>query len=111
MPRPVRNVRSQGTDRRLVRESSESEVSLRVRSRKSHDFRYRENQAGCGIGPEETLNSRKQCLDALGLDEFAGLIQVVVDDRVRIDAHGVIDRRQNLRRVDGVFQRRGTGLV
>ncbi len=23
--------------------------SVRVRSRKSHDFRYRKNQAGCGI--------------------------------------------------------------
>ena len=37
--------------------------------------------------------------------QLAGLVQVVVDDRVRLDAEGVINRGQKLARMDRIFQR------
>ena len=36
---------------------------------------------------------------------------MIIDDRVRVDAQGVIDRRQNLHRVNRIFRRRRTGRV
>jgi hypothetical protein len=47
----------------------------------------------------------------LALDELTRLVQVVVDDRGRIDADTVINRRQDIERMDGVLDRRRRGLV
>ena len=47
----------------------------------------------------------------LGLDQLAGLVQVVVDDRLRVDAEGVVDRRQQLAGMDRVVQRGRGGRV
>src|SRR5207249_3824571 len=41
----------------------------------------------------------EQAQHRLGLHEFARLIEVIVSDRVRIDAQHVIHRRQNLHRM------------
>ena len=47
-------------------------------------------------------NSREEPGHGVGLDQLAGLVQVVVDDRGRVDAEGVVDRRQQLAGVDRV---------
>ena len=42
---------------------------------------------------------------ASALHQLARLVEVVVDDRLRVDADGVVDRRQQLARVDRVLER------
>ncbi len=69
MPRPVRNVRSRGTDRRLVRESSESEVSRLPLPEKPSRLRYSLD----GAVPDQLLASPKSALPfarKLGLGEL-----------------------------------------
>jgi putative heme-binding domain-containing protein len=69
MPRPVRNVRSRGTDRRLVRESSESEVSRLPLPEKPSRPRYSLD----GAAPDQLLASPKSALllaRKLGLGEL-----------------------------------------
>ena len=46
--------------------------------------------------------SAEQPGHGVGLDQLAGLVEVVVDDRGRVDAEGVVDRRQQLAGVDRV---------
>src|SRR5439155_852378 len=53
-----------------------------------------------------TVVLSKQPQHRLGLDQFARLVEVIVSDRVRVDPQRVIDCRQNLRRMHGVFRRR-----
>src|SRR5262245_5716341 len=55
-------------------------------------------------------NSRQNAGDRLALDQLARLVQVVVDDRRRVDADRVVDRRQKLARMDRVLQR-GRGCL
>ena len=56
--------------------------------------------------PETTVfGSGEQVRHRLGLDQLARLVQVVVDDRVRVDADGVVDRRQQLAGMDRVLER------
>src|ERR1051326_5318306 len=47
----------------------------------------------------------------LGFDQFAGLLEVVVNDRFRIDAESVIDRGQQFHRMDRVSRRAAASLV
>src|SRR5215831_16272022 len=58
-----------------------------------------------------TALRREQPRDGLALDQFARLVEVVVDDRLRVDAERVVDGRQQLGRVDGVGTGTGAGLV
>jgi hypothetical protein len=44
------------------------------------------------------------------LDQLAGLVEVVVDDRLRVDAEGVVDRRQQLAGMHRVLERGRGGL-
>ena len=55
--------------------------------------------------------SGEQPGDGVGLDQLAGLVEVVEDDRGRVDAEGVVDRGQQLAGVDRVGERGGAGLV
>src|SRR3954467_10511926 len=55
--------------------------------------------------------SGEESADGLGLDQLARLLEVVIDDRRRVDAEGVVDRRQQFARVDRVFQRGRPGLI
>src|SRR5437867_10271287 len=67
----------------------------------------RGNKARFILVKGESLSAlAKQPQHRLSLDKLAWLIEVVVSDRVRVDPQRVIDRRQNLRRVHGVFRRR-----
>jgi hypothetical protein len=45
------------------------------------------------------------------LHQLARLIEVVVRDRVRVDAKRMINRRQELTRMDGAFERSGRSRV
>src|SRR3989442_14205552 len=58
-----------------------------------------------------SLPLSEQRRDRFGLNEFARLVEVVIDDGVRIDPQRVVHRRQNLRRVHRVFGRRRGGRV
>lgn len=49
----------------------------------------------------------KESGDDLAFDEFAGLVEMVVDDGVRRDAHRMVEGRQDVGRMDGVLGRRG----
>ena len=49
--------------------------------------------------------------DGLGFDEFAGLVEVVVDDGVWGDAEGVVDGGEEFAWVDGVFEWGAAGFV
>src|SRR5437867_5997323 len=55
--------------------------------------------------------SSEQRRDGLSLDQFARLIEVVVNDSVRVDAQGMINCGQNLDRMDRVFRRRRSGGI
>src|SRR5260221_9163852 len=55
--------------------------------------------------------SSEQTRHGFGLDEFARLIEVVQDNGVRIDAHGMIDRRQQLDGMHRGFSGRRAGGV
>ena len=54
---------------------------------------------------------REELRHGLGLHEFAGLVEVVHHDGLRVDAEAVINRGEEFRRVDGVFHGRAAGLV
>ena len=63
----------------------------------------------CSMRCRESQSSwrlRKQRRDRLRLHQLARLVEVVVDDRLRVDADGVVDRRQEFDRMDRVFERR-----
>ncbi len=47
----------------------------------------------------------------VGLHQLARLIEVIVDDGLRIDAEAMIDRGQQFDGMHGIFQRRRGGLV
>src|SRR5579875_729883 len=51
--------------------------------------------------------SGEQPGDGVGLDQLAGLVEVVEDDRGRVDPEGVVDRGQQLAGVDRIRQRGG----
>jgi hypothetical protein len=53
----------------------------------------------------DTRDSRKQSRSRLRFDQLAWLVQVVVHNRLRADAERMVDRRQDLGRVDRIFQR------
>src|SRR6266404_4336629 len=54
---------------------------------------------------------RQDAGDGLALDQLARLVEVVVDDGVRIEADAVVDGRPQLARMDRVLQRRRGRLV
>ena len=66
-------------------------------------FRLTERGAVCVLD--------EQACEGLGLDQLAGLVQVVVDHRIRIDANGVIDGREQLAGMDRVLHGSRAGLV
>ena len=47
----------------------------------------------------------EQLGDRLGFDQLAWLVEVVVDDRLRVDAERVVNRRQQFARVYRIFDR------
>ena len=49
-----------------------------------------------------TAHSDEERGQGVGFHQLAGLVQVVIDDRGRIDAEGVIDRGQELAGMDGI---------
>src|SRR5262249_36574459 len=57
------------------------------------------------------LGSANNPPDHTPLHQLARLVQVVVDDRLRVDADRVVDSRQEIGRVDRVFQRGAGRLV
>jgi hypothetical protein len=57
------------------------------------------------------FGSDKQICDSLGFDQFSGLVQVVVNHGLGIDAERVVNSCQHFNWMHGVFQRRGRGLV
>src|SRR5205809_6307059 len=68
------------------------------------------------IGPPLTFigrigQSSQNTRNRLRLYQLARLVQVVVHDRVRVDADAVVDCGQQLLWVDRVLQRSGRGLV
>src|SRR5688500_2966095 len=65
-----------------------------------------------GRGGTGFLNElREQPRHHLRLHQLARLVEVVVDQRVRVDAEAVVDRRQHLAGVDRVLARPGGGAV
>src|SRR5206468_1271553 len=62
-------------------------------------------------GSRASTDSAEDAGDRLALDQLARLVEVVVDDRVRLDPDAVVDRRQKLGRVDRVLDRGAGGLV
>src|SRR5271157_914764 len=57
------------------------------------------------------LASSKQSRHGLGLDQLTRLIEVVQDHGGRVDAEGVVNRGEQLARMNGIRQRRRAGLV
>src|SRR5262249_15563155 len=57
------------------------------------------------------FKSPEDAADHLALDQLARLVEVVIDDRVRLDPDAVVDRRQQFGRVDRVLDRGAGGLV
>src|SRR5204862_1130441 len=55
--------------------------------------------------------SSKQRRNRLRLDQFARLVEVIVNDRMRINAKRVIHRRQDLNRMHRILSRRRTRRV
>src|SRR6266480_3999902 len=65
---------------------------------------------GCCSSPTHSP-LRKQLGHWLGFDEFAGLVEVVIDDRVGIDPDGVINGGNNIDRMRRILQRSAAGGV
>ena len=59
----------------------------------------------------DLLNLSKEGTNRLSLDEFSRLVQVVINQRLGINTKRMIDGRQDLARMDRIFQRRRSGLV
>ena len=55
--------------------------------------------------------SGEQLRDRFGLHQFARLLQVVIDDRFRLYAKSVIERRQYFHGMDRLFCGAAAGLV
>lgn len=49
--------------------------------------------------------SGKQSRDVFGFDEFSRLVQVIVDNRLRVDAERVVHRREQFSGMDRITQR------
>ena len=82
------------------------------RYRCSVRIRFIIKKAGGVLPPAETqcrlaklLALGKQLGDRLGFDQLAWLVEVVVDDRLRVDAERVVNRRQQFARVYRIFDR------
>ncbi len=68
-------------------------------------LRFREGR-GARRASDGGEKSREQPEDRRRLDQLAGLVQMVQDHRARVDPERVINRRQDLGRMHGVFDRR-----
>ncbi len=51
-----------------------------------------------------TATLGEKLLDRLRFHQFARLVEMVVDDRLGLDAHAVIDRSEHLAGVHGISQ-------
>ena len=54
---------------------------------------------------------REELVDGLGFDQFAGLIEMVVNDGFRVDAEAVVNGCEDFGGMHGVFEGCGTGFV
>ena len=76
-----------------------------------HSPRGVKKNVECPLFPGGRGASREDGCHGLPLDQLARLVEVVVDDRIRLDADRVVDGGEQFRRVYRMFDRGAGGLV
>ena len=96
-------VRTEQADRRRIFRWFVATRFIEISVGQPHECGHYEHEQTATRG---AVQLGQQPRDSLGFDQFAGLLQVVVNDRLGMNPEAVINRRQHFGRMDRIFQRR-----